>query len=540
MTQTLSLFERTLNLFTRVRAGEGRTVAVFALYAGLIIISYYIFKTLREPLVIASASADAKAYSTALAALVLLLFMPVYSSLFRAVSREKLVMILALAFAAMGLAFAACYQVGMNIGYVYYVWVSIYGVVMVAQFWVFANGSFNVKSGKRLFPIILMGASVGGLVGAQIASWVLSYSGVFSGLLVASLVIASTAALPYFARNSVPEESRCIDCHLYQPKASGLLGGISVVFNSKLLLLIAGYALILNIINSSGEYIFAQALLDHVDSLGIVDLHQRQNYIGQVYAQFSFWVTAIALALQLFVVSRIFIHFGMPVAILVMPVLMTIGYFLGGFLPVFSFIYLLKVTDNSLDYSITNTVRQTLFLPVTHEEKFEGKTAIDTLFWRLGDLFQAGLIYASIHWLGWGIAQLMMFCAVLGVIWIMFSRLISTEYQRRIVEHPGEAPKLNAPFDEIPVMPGRELLFRIPSNTFTAADPSDCLHLSAKQADGSALPSWLKLHAKEALLRGVAPHALSPLSLKLTASDDAGLCAHNHFVLQPIDPTTHY
>ncbi|HCP56781.1 MAG TPA: hypothetical protein DIU04_18870, partial [Pseudomonas sp.] len=141
MTQTLSLFERTLNLFTRVRAGEGRTVAVFALYAGLIIISYYIFKTLREPLVIASASADAKAYSTALAALVLLLFMPVYSSLFRAVSREKLVMILALAFAAMGLIFAACYQVGMNIGYAYYVWVSIYGVVMVAQFWVFANGS---------------------------------------------------------------------------------------------------------------------------------------------------------------------------------------------------------------------------------------------------------------------------------------------------------------------------------------------------------------------------------------------------------------
>ena len=35
------------------------------------------------------------------------------------------------------------------------------------------------------------------------------------------------------------------------------------------------------------------------------------------------------------------------------------------------------------------------------DAKYEGKTAIDTFFWRIGDLIQAGVVFAGLHWLDW-------------------------------------------------------------------------------------------------------------------------------------------
>jgi len=61
----------------------------------------------------------------------------------------------------------------------------------------------------------------------------------------------------------------------------------------------------------------------------------------------------------------------------------------------FSLIRLVKIAENSLDYSLMNTTRQALFLPVSRDAKYDGKTAIDTFFYRTGDMTQAGVV-----WLG--------------------------------------------------------------------------------------------------------------------------------------------
>ena len=536
MQTSLNSFERIIAIFTRVRPGEGPAVAVFSCYACLIIASYYIFKTLREPLIIGSAvDADAKAYATAYAALVLLIFMPIYSKMFRSCSRERLVMGMALMFAGMGFMFAMMNRWDINIGYTYYIWVSIYGVVMVSQFWVFATGSFNIKSGKRLFPVILIGASAGGLLGAQISGLVIRHGGITSGILLASTIIAITAVFPSLARTSVPEASQCVDCHRFKSDNTSLLGGLAVVLRSRLMILIAIYALLLNIINTSGEYLFAETLLRHIEGLGITDLDERQRYIGETYAQFAFWVTAIALFLQMFVVSRIFIFFGMSTAAMLMPILITIGYFMGGFFPFFTFIHALKIVDNSLDYSLTNNVRQTLFLPVSHAEKFEAKTAIDTVLWRAGDLVQAGIIFVSIHWLGWGVKEISILCGVLGVFWIYTARHMVVEYHRRVKEHPsGQAPRLNRPIDYINIMPGARLNYLIPEDTFVADDPSDSFTLSATLKTGEKLPSWLQFSTKENAFTGFVPHDVEQTPVTIIASDKDGLSAKNDLVLNPL------
>ena len=54
----------------------------------------------------------------------------------------------------------------MRIGVAFYIWIGVFNMVAVAQFWAFANDLYTNERGKRLFPLVGIGASLGALVGA--------------------------------------------------------------------------------------------------------------------------------------------------------------------------------------------------------------------------------------------------------------------------------------------------------------------------------------------------------------------------------------
>ena len=88
-------------------------------------------------------------------------------------------------------------------------------------------------------------------------------------------------------------------------------------------------------------------------------------------------------------VARVYRWVGVQGALVVLPIVAALGYGLIVFVPIFSIIRLVKIGENSVNYSLMNTTRHALFLPVDRDAKYEGKTAIDTFFWRVGDLIQA-------------------------------------------------------------------------------------------------------------------------------------------------------
>ena len=63
--------------------------------------------------------------------------------------------------------------------------------------------------------------------------------------------------------------------------------------------------------------------------------------------------------------------------------------------PSVQLIGLLKVADNSLDYSLGNTTKQALWLPTSREAKYKAKQAVDSFFVRAGDVIQAGIVFAG-------------------------------------------------------------------------------------------------------------------------------------------------
>jgi ATP:ADP antiporter, AAA family len=106
-------------------------------------------------------------------------------------------------------------------------------------------------------------------------------------------------------------------------------------------------------------------------------------------------VNGLGLLLQLFVVSRVVKRFGIPVAVLILPILSLTAYNVMLFIPLMWAVLSAKVAENATDYSLNNTVRNMLFLPCTYEQKFAAKQAIDSFFVRMGDVLSAGLVFAG-------------------------------------------------------------------------------------------------------------------------------------------------
>jgi AAA family ATP:ADP antiporter len=533
----LSRFERLLGLITRVRPGEGRSAFLFFLHGFLLLSSYQVVKALREALILTRFSAEVRAYAVAAMALVLIVVVPLYGHVRRRVDGERLLRLVTLFFVVTLPLFAGLAWAGAPVEFVFFVWVGIYGLMVISQMWAFAADSFNIKSGQRLFPVIMIGANLGALIGAKFAQFAAATLSVAGLMICATGTLAATLLLAGPERAAVPEGSRSVSAE-HGKAVPRLLGGIGLVLRDRYLLLIALLAILLNWINSTGEFILADFFKAdaerRVASDPTLDLG---SLITAYYGNFQFWVTVGSLAIQLLLVARIFRAVGIRGALLVHPGFVALGYgvialapLLGGFIPIFSLIFLVKVVENSLDYSLMNTTRQALFLPVDRDSKYDGKTAIDTFFWRFGDLVQAGAIYAGTHLLGWDAPQFAVLNFGLALAWIGLAVGLGRGYGAKAQENViNVAPEAGDPIPDLQYLPGERFLHPVAITAFRDADPGDVLQLRACCDGGQPLPRWLQFDSRARTFVGVGPVTSEELRVLVIASDVDGLEARSAF-----------
>jgi len=85
----------------------------------------------------------------------------------------------------------------------------------------------------------------------------------------------------------------------------------------------------------------------------------------------------------------------------------------------------------------------------------------------------------------------------------------------------NDAPELVNEIPDQSIDLGMNYSYTIPENTFTDVDVDDELKISIKQADGSALPSWMIFDIENNRLYGMAESA-GTIDIKVTATDKAG------------------
>jgi ATP:ADP antiporter, AAA family len=454
--------DRVLRPFTEVRAGEGATALLLALNVFLLLASYYFIKPVREALILSGAGAEVKSYAAAGQAILLLGLVPAYGLLADRLPRRALLNAVTAFFVACLIGFYGLTQAGVSVGVPFFLWVGIFNLMIIAQFWSFANDVYTKEQGERLFVIVAFGGSLGAVLASVFAGRLIPLIGVPQLMLVAAglLVLGTVVSNLVDARERARHETH-LPSHLTTaeiPAATGeyqvqLLedmnkltvslpgtgpvtrrGTFRLVFEDRYLLLIAFLSLVLNWVNTTGEYILGRTVAGAAEAAvaaGKAGGLSVSEYIGEFYSQFFFAVNLVGLVAQLFVVSRLLKYFGVKLGIIVLPLIALSGYAILAFAPILALVRVVKIAENATDYSLQNTVRNVLFLPTTRDQKYKAKQAIDSFFVRAGDVLSAGLVFVGTTALGLGVMGFARVNLVLAAVWLLLALAIGREYVRK-------------------------------------------------------------------------------------------------------------
>jgi AAA family ATP:ADP antiporter len=204
--------------------------------------------------------------------------------------------------------------------------------------------------------------------------------------------------------------------------------GFALVLANPYLRLVAILIIILNVVNTNGNFIWGTALESAVNAATAADPSlDRVAFLGAIQGEFLFVQNVIALLIQAFLVSRIVKYLGMPGVLLAMPLVALGGNALIAAGASFAVIRWAKTAENATDYSVMNTGRQMLWLPTRREEKYKAKQTVDTFYVRAGDLLSAGLVFVGTTWLalqapGFALVNLALVVAWLAVVAVLIRR----------------------------------------------------------------------------------------------------------------------
>jgi AAA family ATP:ADP antiporter len=218
--------------------------------------AYYVLKPVREALILSEGSAAQKTYLSVVQVFLLALIVPVYGRLVRKMNRRRLINTVTGFFVVTLVAFYALGQSGARLGVPFFLWISIFNLMIVAQFWSFANDLYSKDEGERLFPIVGFGASLGAVVGAGLAGGFIERIGVFELMLVGAALLVVEVLLT----NTIDsrEASRSRQTPVQPSVARSKRGAFGLVLRTRYLLLIALMLMLGNIVKRQESSCWAE------------------------------------------------------------------------------------------------------------------------------------------------------------------------------------------------------------------------------------------------------------------------------------------
>jgi AAA family ATP:ADP antiporter len=362
-------------------------------------------------------------------------YVPLYAWVASRLPRQKLILAVIVFFLGGIQLFFLAGQAGLpHIGLVFFVWVGIFSLTMIAQFWSYANDLYSREAGNRLFALIAIGSTAGAPLGAALAEWLFdSGVGPYSMMQIAAALLLVHLGLYGAANRRLAGAGGAASGGESLKRG----GGFGLVFRSRYLMLIAGFLVLLNVVNTTGEYLLSESVLEKAAALAASDPEFDQGaFIGGFYGGFFFWVNVATIIIQAFLVSRLIKYLGMAGALFALPIVSLGTYGLVGAGAGFALLRWAKTAENSTDYSVMNTAKQMLWLPTTREEKYKAKQAIDTFFVRAGDVISAGMVFVGVNWLALDVAGFGRANVAIILAWFVVGVVLLREY-RRLTSAPG-------------------------------------------------------------------------------------------------------
>ncbi|HEY8039024.1 MAG TPA: hypothetical protein VIF15_04490, partial [Polyangiaceae bacterium] len=308
-----------LGAFAEVRPGEAPTVLLLALNVFLLLTAYYLLKVAREPLILLGSGAEVKSYASVGQSILLVFVASGYGWLSARVGRMALITTVTLFFAANLVVFWALGERDVPLGIPFFLWVGVFNTVTVAQFWSFAADTYTEERGKRLFPIVGIGSSIGAVGGATVAEPLVKRGSPFLLMLIAAGILVVSLALTFVVnRREVGGEKKAGEEKPHE-EALGRGNAFALIVRDRYLLVFAVLIFVLNMVTKTGDYVLDRMLVSKAASAAQALGVEPAVYIGEFKARYFEWINALGVVMQLFVVSRVIKYAGLRLALLLVP-----------------------------------------------------------------------------------------------------------------------------------------------------------------------------------------------------------------------------
>ena len=304
----------------------------------------------------------------------------------------------------------------------FYVWVSVFSLFHISVFWSFMSELFSKEQSRRLFGIIAVGASVGGLIGPSITAFFSVSLGTDNLMLIASMMLLIPIPIIFYLQTLKVTDLNNEELDLTTPNQSiggSPFAGFKMFFSNPYLLSIGLFIFLYTGI-SSFVYFELKNLLS--------DLSRSERSV--IWAQMDLAVNILAISAGLFATSRIVTRFGMPLTIALVPVMICIGLLVLAISPFLGVVVMLQIIRRAGNYAVTRPAREMLFTLVDQETRFKAKPVIDIVAYRGGDMLMAWLFTGLTQGLGLGLAAVAAFGAGMAALWSLVGIYLGRWFER--------------------------------------------------------------------------------------------------------------
>lgn len=294
----------------------------------------------------------------------------------------------------------------------FYVWVNVFTLFLVSQFFLVINDVFDPRQAKRLMGFVGAGGLAGGVAGSAGAGFLAQPLGSENLLLVGAVLLGVCGILAERAFRT--GEFRTSRARSGQPEDEvGFASGLRIIRRVRHLRRIAILLFLGTLVITFVDWMFNAAV-----EAAIPGQDAQTRYFGVVFTIFN----GAALLLQLVFASLALRVFGLAGSLIALPVAMGLG--VGGLLaaPGLLTATLAKSGDAVLKNSLDQSARELLYLPVPTVMKRRAKPFIDIVVQRGADglagvLILAGSGVMALRGPGLKIVTLVLIMAWIAAVW---------------------------------------------------------------------------------------------------------------------------
>jgi len=373
---------------TGVERHEWPALILAFVYFFLVLSAYYVLRPIREQLTAASGSQVLLSFYTA-TFITTLVLTPIYGWLVARFPRKRFVPLVYIFFILNLLAFIPAFKAQdvanvRILGQVFFVWLSVFNLFVVAVFWSFVADIFSAQQAYRLFGIVALGGTLGAIVGPLLTKALVHVIGVapllgVSAALLAGAVGCVLGLVAWSRRHPVAEDATRNEAVI----GGGFWAGAKLVATSPFL---RRLAVLMLLGDSVGGVLYN--LQTDIGHRYYQDVAARTDFFASVDA-----ATNVLMALtQIFITRIALTRFG--------PASSIAGTELVKFLTLVTLamvgqpaaVAAALVVTRAGSYGINNPAIDSLFTRVDRETRYKAKGFIDTAIWRFGDVIVVATI----------------------------------------------------------------------------------------------------------------------------------------------------